>query len=124
VGAEKRKIVLEELREKGLYDTKEAMALLGVSQQSLRRAIKSGRIKTVRLGRLLRITSEELEKLVRGDKVLLTAQEAAEILGVSTFMIRELIKSGKIDAFRLANKGPFKIPKSEIDRISREGIPQ
>ena len=37
-------------------------------------------------------------------------------------MIRALIKSGKIEAFRLAKSGPFKIPKSELDRISREGI--
>jgi excisionase family DNA binding protein len=122
--APEREKVIAELKQNALYDTKEACELLGISTQSLRRAIAAGKVKTVRLGRFLRIPATEIDRLAKGETALLSAQEAAELLNVSIHMIRTLIKAEKIDAFRLAKSGPFKIPKSEIDRISREGIPQ
>lgn len=118
-----REQTLAELKEKSLYNSKEACEILGISLQSLRRAIEKGSIKTVRLGeRYLRIPALEIERLAQGESVLLNVEEAAEILGVSKHMIRSWIKSGKINAFRLADFGPFKIPKSELDRIAKEGI--
>ncbi len=119
-----REKMLAELKQNALYDTKEACELLGISTQSLRRAIAIGKIKTVRLGRYLRIPAEEISKLAKGEVALISTKEAADLLNVSLHMIRTLIKSGKIDAFRLAKSGLFKIPNSEIDRIFREGIPQ
>ncbi len=118
-----REKALADLKEKSLYDSKEACEILGISLQSLRRAIEKGTIKTVRLGaRYLRIPASEIERLAQGESVLLSVEEAAEILEVSKHMIRAWIKSGKINAFRLADFGPFKIPKSELDRIAKEGI--
>ena len=117
-----REDIIADLKKNSLYDTKEACQFLGVSTQSLRRSIAIGKIKTVRIGRYLRIPAEEIQKLSRGESTLLNVQEACDLLNLSAHMIRALIKAGKIDAFRLANSGPFKIPKSEIDRISREGI--
>ena len=118
-----REQALSDLKEKSLYDSKEAFEILGISLQSLRRAIEKGTIKTVRLGaRYLRIPASEIERLAQGESVLLSVEEASEIIGVSKHMIRAWIKSGKISAFRLADFGPFKIPKSELDRIAKEGI--
>lgn len=117
-----RKKLMEDLMKKRLYDCKEVSMLLGISGQSLRRAIADGKIKTVRVGRFLRIPAEEVDRLLKGEAVLLTVQEAADMLRVSTATIRTLIKEGKIDAFRLADSGPFKIPQSEIQRIAQEGI--
>ncbi len=119
-----RSKVLKELKAKSLYDTKEACDFLGISQQSLRRAIAAGKIKTVRIGKYLRIPAEEIERITMGDLMLINVEEASELLNISVTMVRSLIKAGKIQAFRLAKSGPFKIPKSEIDRIHREGIPQ
>ena len=119
-----REKMLSELKQNAFYDTKKACEILGVSQQSLRRAIAAGKIKPVRVGHYLRIPVTEIEKLTNGEVALISTQEAADLLSVSLHMIRSLIKSGKINAFRLAKSGPLKIPKSEIDRIYREGIPQ
>ena len=63
---------IADLEKNALYDTKEACDLLDISKQSLRRAIAAGKIKTVRLGRFLRIPAEEIEKLAKGESVLLT----------------------------------------------------
>lgn len=117
-----RSRVLKELKQKSLYDSKEACDLLGISQQSLRRAIALGKIKTVRIGKYLRIPSDEIERITMGDRMLISVEEAADILDISLHMVRTLIKTDKIKAFRLASTGPFKIPKSEIERIHREGI--
>ncbi len=117
-----RDAIIANMKKNASYDSKEASELLNISIQSLRRSIAIGKIKTVRIGRYLRIPAEEIQKLSRGDSTLLNVQEASDLLNISEYMIRSLIKAGKIDAFRLTNSGPFKIPKSEIDRISREGI--
>lgn len=121
-GGEVRKQLMADLRKKRLYDSYEVCELLGISLQSLRRAIALKKVKTVRLGRFLRIPAEEVERIIQGESALLTVAEAAELLNISAFTIRLLIKSGKIKAFRLANKGPWKIAKSDIERIAQEGI--
>lgn len=117
-----REEIMAELKENALYTVKEASELLNVSIKSVRRAIDAGKIKTVRLGRFLRIPAAEILKLAKGEVALLSVQEASELLSVSKHMVRSFIKSGKLEAFRLAKTGPYKIPKSEIDRINREGI--
>ena len=95
--------------------------MLGVSLSSLRRAIKLGRIRTVYVGRFLRIPAEEIERLVADQKAL-SVEEASMILNISKQAIRDLINADKIKAFRLADAGPFKITKKEIERILEEGI--
>lgn len=118
----RRKKLLAGMMQKRLYDSKEACEILGISLPSLRRSIKLGRIRTVYVGRFLRIPSEEIERLVQGEEGLLNTEEAAELLNVSTETIRVLIRAGKIQAFRFAESGPYKILKSEVERIATEGI--
>jgi excisionase family DNA binding protein len=118
----RRKKLLADLMKNRLYDSPEACEILGISLPSLRRAIKLGRIKAVHVGRFLRIPAEEIERLVKGEEGLLSTEEAGELLNVSPSTIRALIKRGKIKAFRMANSGPFKLYKSEIERIATEGI--
>jgi len=118
-----RKEELEKLMKKRLFDSLEACAILGISLPTLRRAIKRGEVKTVRLNKFLRIPSEEIDRLMHGqEEQLLTVQQASEILCVGEGSIRNLINAGKIKASRLTDSGPFKIPRSEIDRICSEGI--
>lgn len=118
----KRKDLIEKMMKKRLYDTAEACEILGVSQPSIRRAIQQGRIKAVHVGRYLRIPAEEIDRLVQGEEGLLNTNEAAKLLNVSPGTIRALINADKIQAFRLADAGPFKMLKSEIERIAKEGI--
>jgi excisionase family DNA binding protein len=113
--------LMEELKKNRLFDSKEVSVILGISNQTLRRSIASGQIKTVRVGRFLRIPAAEVERLMKGEKTLLSVKEAAELLNVSAATVRILIKAGKIQALRLASRGPFKIAKSEVERIAREG---
>ena len=107
---------------KRLYDSKEACVLLGLSLQSLRRAISLGKIKTVYVGRFLRIPAEEIDRLHMGGESLLSVKEAANQLCVSVAIIRKLIKAGKIEAFRLAEKGPWKVKSADIVSIATEGV--
>ena len=120
--ASSREKLMEGLMKNRLYDSKEVSILLGISVQSLRRAIADGKIKTVRVGRSLRIPAKEIKRLLKGESVFISVKEAAKLLNVSVETIRALIKAGKIETFRLADKGPFKIPQSEIKRITQEGI--
>jgi excisionase family DNA binding protein len=117
-----RKKLLEDLMKKRLYDSKEVCEILGISLPSLRRAVQIGKIKTVHVGRLLRIPAEEIERLIKDDEGLINVKEAANLLNVRPGTIRSFIKAGKIKAFRLADAGPFKLHISEIERIAREGI--
>ena len=110
------------MKEKRLYDSVEACEILDIALPTLRRSIKLGRIKTVYVGRLLRIPSDEIARLMQGEEGFLDSKEAAKLLKVTTETIRKLINRGKIKAVRLTPTGPFKIPKSEIERITSEGI--
>lgn len=119
---DRRKKLLEDLMKKRLYDSKEACEILGISLPSLRRAMKLGRIKTVHVGRLLRIPAEEIERLVQGEEGVINVKDAANLLNVRPETVCTWINAGKIKAFRLTNTGPFKLHKSEIERIAKEGI--
>jgi len=118
----KREKIITELKKNALCTVKEASEILNVSEKSVRRAIDIDKIKTVRLGRFLRIPAEEILRLAKGEVTLLSVEEASNLLNISKHMVRAFIKAGKIEAFRLAKSGPYKIPKSEIDRINHEGI--
>lgn len=114
----RRKKLLEDLMKDRLYDSKEACEILGISLPSLRRAIQLGRIKTIYVGKFLRIPAAEINRLVEGQDVL-NVKEAADILNVGVAMIRSLIKSGQMEAFRLADAGHFKIPRKEVERFMK-----
>ncbi len=119
---DRRKKLLEDLMKKRLYDSKEACEILRISIPSLRRAIKLGRIKTVHVGRLLRIPAEEIDRLVQDEECLFNVKEAADMLNVRPETVCKWINAGKIKAFRLSDTGTFKLHKSEIERIAKEGI--
>lgn len=120
----RRENIISDLKKQRLYNSDEVCEILDISLQSLRRAIALNKIKTVRLGRFLRIPANEINKLLKGESTFLSVAEAAELLNVSVQTIRAHIKQGKIKAFRLANKGPWKIAKSDVERIYQEGISQ
>ncbi|MDQ7839149.1 MAG: helix-turn-helix domain-containing protein [Thermodesulfobacteriota bacterium] len=52
-----------ELRDNEIYTIEEAAQILKVSQTTIRRKIRSGELRSNRLGRLHRIRGEELFKL-------------------------------------------------------------
>lgn len=120
--SDSRKEVLKELMEKRLYDSIEACDILGISIAALRRAIKLGRVKKVYVGRMLRIPAEEIDRLMQGEETFFTTQEAAKLMKVGRETVVKLINAGKIKAVRLSPKSPFKIPKTEIERIASKGI--
>lgn len=113
--------LIEHLKKNRLFSLQEVAIMLNVTVQTLRRAVNAGKIKTIHIARFVRIPTEEVERLLKGNKTVLTVKEASELLNVSAAAIRMLINAGKIQAFRLADKGTFKIAKSEIERIVREG---
>lgn len=61
---------------------------------------------------------EALERLVaQMSKKAVSLKEAAEMLGVSVDTIRRAIKSGRLKAFQLNDRGNYRIPMEEIERF-------
>jgi excisionase family DNA binding protein len=116
--SEDRSLFLEDLAKNRLYSSVEVCKILNISVPSLRRAIKLGRVKTIFVGKFLRITAEEVNRLIGSQKTL-SVKEAAEILNVGVYMVRNLIKEGSIKAVRLADKGPWRIAVEEIEKITK-----
>jgi len=48
-----------------LYDLKEVAQMLGVSYLTVYNYVRQGRIKSVRVGRFLRVTQEEVERIMK-----------------------------------------------------------
>lgn len=116
--ANERKKLLEELAKKKLYDSKQACEILQVSLPSLRRAIARGQIKTVYVGKFLRIPPEELEKLVGAQRShTLSVPEVADLLNVGVLMVRKLIKDGSLKASRLTETGPWRISFEDYEKF-------
>jgi excisionase family DNA binding protein len=53
---------------KALHDVKDAAVLLAVSPWTVRAYIRAGKLKPIRLGRLVRLDEEELSKFVASSK--------------------------------------------------------
>ena len=116
-----RQDLLNELSEKRFYDSQEVRTMLGVSLQTVRRAIEAGHIKIVKIGRFVRIPAAEVQRLLAGEEVL-NIEEASKVLGIQMKTIRDLVMAGSIKAMRIAGKGQYRIYKSEIERLMREGV--
>jgi len=121
---DRRKEMLEELMKKKLLDTPEVCEILGISQPTLRRAISCGRIKAVKIGRLLRFSADEIYRLMQESEQTITPLELSEVLGCKLDIIRRALKTGKIKGFRFADAGRWRIPILEMKRICKEGIPK
>jgi excisionase family DNA binding protein len=50
---------------KALHDVKNAAVLLAVSPWTVRAYIRAGKLKPIRLGRLVRLDEEEIQRFVR-----------------------------------------------------------
>ena len=48
-----------------LHDLKEVAQMLGVSYLTVYNYVRQGRIKSVRVGRFLRVTQEEVERIMK-----------------------------------------------------------
>lgn len=60
---------IEQAGERLAYSMKEAAAALGICERSVWAAIKDGRLKASRLGRSVRIRTEELDRFLRDSEV-------------------------------------------------------
>lgn len=116
--SEERSQFLADLAKDRLYSSIEVCKILNISIPSLRRAIKLGRVKTIFVGRFLRITAEEVARLIGSQKTL-SVKEAADILNVGVTAVRNLIKEGSIKALRLADKGPWRIAAEELEKFTK-----
>lgn len=116
--SDKRNQLLDNLAKNRLYTSAEVCKILNISIPSLRRAIKLGRIKKVYVGKFLRITADEVERLI-GSQNTLNVKQVADLLNVGVTAVRNLIKDGSIKALRLADKGPWRIPFEEIEKFTK-----
>lgn len=72
-----------------------------------------------------KLSPEKLDKLEfflgTIEKRVFSIKEAAEILGQSLDSVRRSIKSGKLKAFQINDKGNWKVPMEEIERLVNMG---
>lgn len=116
----RRRKVLEELLNKKLLDSKEVCEILGVSLATVRRWLARGEIKSVKVSRFIKFPSEEIFRLVQHQEAL-SVPQVAQILGVGILTIRNMIKRGEINAFRISGTGHYRIARGEIERIIHGG---
>jgi excisionase family DNA binding protein len=114
-----REDVIKNLEQNRLYSLQEVSVLLHVSLPTVRRAIKAGTIHFIFIGRLIRVPASEVHRLSMVEHML-TVQEAADLLHVGVYMVRMLIREGTIKAIRLKDKGPSRIPVSEVEKIIKK----
>jgi len=109
---------LRDLLEKKAYSCQEAADLLGISLSTIRRLIEKGHIKSFRIGSLIRVSSEEIERFGMAEDMINLA-EAAKMLGVANVTIRRMMRSGKLEGFRVGMKGPWRISIQSIEKLMR-----
>lgn len=108
--------------EKKAYTIQETAEIFGISLSSTKRAIKVGSLKAIHIGRIVRISAEEINRYSSQERRSLSPKEAAITLGVSAITIRRAIIKGKIKTFRIHDEGPHRISEDEIERILKQGI--
>lgn len=110
-------------QEKEAYTIQEAAELLQVDYNTIRRAVAEQRIRSFRFSqKMIRIPREEIERF--SNELVYRVSEAAFLLGISQAALRKLISSGQVSARRLSPKGPWRIPKQEVNRILGVSLPK
>ncbi len=67
--ADERFVASVEQNRSALYSVREVAALLGVHPETIRRLIHDGRVAAVRVGRVLRIESYEVDRFLARQRV-------------------------------------------------------
>ncbi len=96
----------------------DAAGILGISVSTLRRLMRTGRIKYFRINHHIRILASEIERF-QSD---ISINEAADILGVHTVTIRRLIESGKLPAHKVGR--PYRIAVVDLHKLMVSEIPE
>ena len=68
-------IVLEEYT---MLDIEEVMSRLGVSDSTIRRLVRDGKLRAYRIGRRLKFKQEDVDRFVEGQVVAPSAPEGAQ----------------------------------------------
>lgn len=124
-----------------LYTIKEISDLTGISETVLIRFVMLKKINTLRIGKSIRITEQELDRLIknlsgkresRGETILFeeknvpviyTAEEIAEILNLSVDNVWLLLKSGELKGFKIRQgRSSWRIPERYLNEFIEKRI--
>lgn len=124
-----------------LYTIKEVSDLTGISETVLIRFVMLKKINTLRIGKSIRITEQELDRLIknlsgkresRGETILFeeknapviyTAEEIAEILNLSVDNVWLLLKSGELKGFKIRQgRSSWRIPERYLNEFIEKRI--
>jgi excisionase family DNA binding protein len=61
-----------------LYDVKDAAEILAISPWTVRAYIRNGKLRPIRMGRLVRLDEQELEQFVAGAKGVVEVKQIKE----------------------------------------------
>jgi excisionase family DNA binding protein len=124
------------MEEGSLYTIMEASDITGISEAALIRLAMLKEINTSRVGRSIRITGEELERLlsvvigaskenksfdlpdIKNKPVIFTAEEIAGILNLSVDNILLLLKSGELKGFKIRQgRSSWRVPEKYLNEF-------
>lgn len=134
-----------------LYTIKQASDITGISEETIIRLSMLKKIKTVRIGKSIKIAEEELDKIINyisGDNIsektnnqvkktinqmnnlkesrlpiIFTAEEVAEILNLSVDNVWLLLKSGQLKGFKIRDgRSSWRIPQEYLNEFIEERI--
>lgn len=114
--------------QKKLYAIKEVAELVGISESEIIRVVMLKKLKAIRVGKAIRIREEDLEnfldsfvgtdeqKEVSQDPVLYTAEQVAKILKLSIDNIWNLLKTGKLNGFKIREgRSSWRVPADSLE---------
>jgi excisionase family DNA binding protein len=110
---------LKKLQSKKTLTVDEAALLLRVSRTVLDKRIHSGSVKVIRIGKRVRISNEELKRIMT-EEPLLTIKEAADLLNIPPTTLKRLIHQEKIHPARKGGGVGYRISKDELSRFVKE----
>lgn len=101
------------------YTIKETASKLGLSAGTVTKLVAKGRIKSVKIGKSVRIPEASLKEFemvgkIRKPKNTFTVSEVADMFKITPQTVRKFIHSNQLKALKQGRS--FYIPKNEIEK--------
>jgi excisionase family DNA binding protein len=105
-----------------IYTVEEVATFLRVSEESVLRTIREGRLRAIKVGRTqggspeYRILQADLDAFLSEDRGVHTAEEVANFLGLNKVTVYRYIREGRLKATRTGSRN-YRITQRDLDEF-------